>query len=287
MIGLVAVAVAIALLILAWMGAAMFFDVALGSGARVVTTRETEARKWTPPYVSGDELSGWARSTASGAVEDVVGRVPASEAPGEIMHRLNGGAAQAMLPGLHPGSAKREVACPQAGQGVIGVTAPEAMQIAAYLRRQFSRSELKSVRDESERTARHLAESRSRSVADAPCALQGDDCVCMAYPERPVSCRPLHATILADELNLPLTPAGPGSAEAAAHMDVIGRAISDGLAQGLESAGLDAKLYELHAALVMAIDHPDAAERWASGESLFESGGVAQVERAAGPQLLR
>jgi Fe-S-cluster containining protein len=287
MIGLVAVAIALAVLVLAWMGAAMFFDVTIGSGARVVAKRETEARKWTPPFVSGDALSRWARSMASGAVEDVVGTGAASEVPGEIMHRLNDGVTQAMLPGPRPGSLKREVACPQAGQGVIGVSAPEAIEIAAYLRRRLSRSELRVVRDQSERTALHLAAGSNGSVGAAPCVLQGDDCVCMAYPERPMSCRPLHAAILADELNLSLTPDGPGSAEAAAHMGVIGRAISDGLAHGLEGASLDAKLYELHAALVKAIDHPDAAERWASGDSVFDSEGVAPVETAAGPQLLR
>ena len=69
-------------------------------------------------------------------------------------------------------------------------------------------------------------------------------------------------------------------------MEAIGEGVSDGLAHGLENAGLDASKYELHSALVTALDTPDAAVRWAAGDDLFGSCRLVQVERESGPQLL-
>jgi len=293
MIGLVAAVIAIALVIFVLVGIAMFFDVAMGRGERVVAERETESRRWSPPFIRGRELSGWAQSLATGIVGDVVEREAPADAPAAITSQLNRGAAGAMLPGIRPGEALRTVPCPEAGQGAIGISAPEVIHLASYLRRRLASGELRDLRDESERNAALLAEGSSNGFAATPCSLQGDDCVCVAYADRPMACRPLHAAILAEELDLHLTtgangtsPNG-GASPMAAHMEAIGQGVSEGLAHGLEAAGLDANRYELHSALVTALDAPDAAERFAAGEDVFAGCRLVQAEQGPGPQLLR
>jgi hypothetical protein len=44
-----------------------------------------------------------------------------------------------------------------------------------------------------------------------------------------------------------------------------------GVTRALKSAGLDANIYELNSALAAALETPDAAERWARGEQVFQN----------------
>ena len=197
----------------------------------------------------------------------------------------NRGATDAMLPGARLREASWPVPCPQAGQGVIGVSPPEAIQLATYLRRSLSSSQLKTFRDEAQRNAEILAEGPGRSITDAPCSLQGDDCVCLAYSDRPMECRPLHAAIIAEKLDLnPLTGASESS-PSATHIETINQGIREGLARGLDGAGLDGGTYELHSALVAALDDPDAAEHWAAAEDVFGGCRLIGTKQGSGPHL--
>ena len=162
----------------------------------------------------------------------------------------------------------RAVPCPDAGQGVVGVSAPEAIEIANRLRASLTKSQLSRLRRRSEENARQIALNPRWAGPDVPCSLQGDDGICTAYSDRPLKCRPLHAAVIAHELGL---DAGSDEEESAwaAHTDIVGQGIAEGLTRGLEAAGLDAKIYELHSALIAALDNPDAADRWANGEHVF------------------
>lgn len=51
----------------------------------------------------------------------------------------------------------------------------------------------------------------------------------------------------------------------------VGRGVQLGLQEGLQSAGLDAEVYEFNSALAKALETPDAADRWAKGENVFAS----------------
>jgi hypothetical protein len=269
MLGFVFVAIVIMALGLLVVGGAMVWDMAFGDGKRIVTARDEEARRWRPPYVSGRELYSWARSMTNGIVRELAQQSPNGAMPGELATRLNQGASRAMLPGAPSPDSLRAVACPRHGQGVLGVSAPEAIRIAEYLRRHVSEAEVTRLRDRAKKNAVLLMQTEGRIVGSEPCVLQGDERMCVAYPERPFACRPLHASILARELGLDLTAEGDTSFSIEDHMEVVRLGVEEGLAQGLDAAGLDANRYELHSALALALERPDAATRWSAGEDIF------------------
>ena len=268
MLGFVLVSIAIMAIVLLALGVAMAFDVTFGDGHRIVMARLDEGRRWRPPYVSGRELYSWARSIARKMVGEVIEESNGAASPAEFTDRLNRGAARAMFPELRSPEGLRAVPCPHEGQGVISVSAPEVLQIADYLRRHLSDGELARLRERAARKAATLEGSDCLTADADPCALQGERCMCEAYPERPLACRPLHAAVLAKELGLDPTAFGDsGSIED--HMEIVGFGVAEGLAEGLGNAGLDANRYELHSALGRALEHPDAADRWALGEDVF------------------
>jgi len=54
-----------------------------------------------------------------------------------------------------------------------------------------------------------------------------------------------------------------------AMVHTVGRGAQAGLCLGAGHSGLDGRTYELHGALLRALDTPDAEERWARGEDVF------------------
>ena len=59
--------------------------------------------------------------------------------------------------------------------------------------------------------------------------------------------------------------------EESRHEQIVAQGIELGLRRALKSSGLDANIYELNSALATALETPDAAERWAKGEELFQN----------------
>jgi hypothetical protein len=52
--------------------------------------------------------------------------------------------------------------------------------------------------------------------------------------------------------------------------------VLDGLIAGLKDGGLRSEALELIAALSIALDQPDAGERWLAGEPVFEAAVVSE-----------
>jgi hypothetical protein len=50
---------------------------------------------------------------------------------------------------------------------------------------------------------------------------------------------------------------------------LVAQGAETGLTEALQAAGRDGNVYELNGALLVALDSPRAAERWASGEEVF------------------
>lgn len=106
--------------------------------------------------------------------------------------------------------------------------------------------------------------------AGIPCALL-EDGICSAYEARPGACRKYYSVSMEtcrnahDDTSAPLT----GDIE---HEQVrlAGNAVALGYAQGLEDAGFDAALYELHFALHEALDRR-AVKRYQRGKRAFVS----------------
>lgn len=273
---LVAVAVVAAVIVFG-----MLYDVALGEGGHIVSAREGEARRWTPPYIGGRDLFQWARSMTMRAVDEVLREGADASTARRIVGRLAQGSDRAMSPDADRTHAERPVPCPAAGQGLVGVTPPEAIVLAESLRRDMNAKDLAALRDRVAAYDQLIA----HGMSPAPCALQGDDCRCIAYGVRPIGCRPTLAAIAGGSLAGGDSDPGAGPESASDHADAVGFGVLKGLSQGLERAGLDAERYELHSALGVALASPDAARRWAAGAPMFEGCQPFRRERAELPRM--
>lgn len=150
----------------------------------------------------------------------------------------------------------------------VGTSAPEVLRIAAFLRQTLSAEDLSSLVER----ARRLADERrrlrpdQRTRAHLPCALLVEH-RCQAHAVRPLTCRG------ANSQDARRCQAALGSAKfsvpAYAPQQRLATFVLDGLRSGLTESGLSGDLLELTAALRIALETPDAAERWLAGEPIF------------------
>lgn len=101
------------------------------------------------------------------------------------------------------------------------------------------------------------------------CALL-DDGACAAYDARPATCRKyysLSVQVCRDAFENPFAPLTGDIEDETVRM--AGNAIALGYAKGLEDAGFDASLYELHDALHRALEDPKAEKRYRRGKRAF------------------
>jgi Fe-S-cluster containining protein len=105
--------------------------------------------------------------------------------------------------------------------------------------------------------------------AGIPCALL-EDGACSVYKARPVTCRKYHSVSVEtcrsafDDTSAPLI----GEIEDE-QVRLAGNAVALGYAKGMEDAGYDAALYELHYALHKALTDPKAERRYRHGKRAF------------------
>jgi Fe-S-cluster containining protein len=245
------------------------FDMFSGSTERTLAERRNAQRRWQPPFARGKDLAHWARAKAGQIVGNWLEDKPTSAAAEKLSAELHDGATRAMLPLVPDHQAQRTVACPDEGQGMVGITVPEVLEIADYIRR-MPRAERKRIHDLAFENAKKLKnlDHNQYNADQTPCPLQGDDQVCRVYDARPLRCRPLHAATIARQLGLEAPKEGE-IPEWLPDAQTVEQGIEEGEAQALQSAGLDANLYELNSALVTALDTPDAAQRWRKGEDTF------------------
>ncbi len=152
----------------------------------------------------------------------------------------------------------------------ITVSAPEVLRLAEWLREH---------RDEASRAAlldrvravdavAHGKGRAQRALLNLPCPLL-EDGACSAYEARPLLCRgwsSLDAEACAahfrDPGELPV-PRPPGSSYE------LASAVLAGLVSAARDSGRDGALLELVAALRIALERPNAGERWAKGLGVF------------------
>lgn len=229
----------------------------LGAPAKAVLS-------WLPPFVGGDALRTWAATNAARVTEKQLAGKRDARTASRLAAEIEEGAMHAMLPMAGLEDLERVVACPESGQGIVGVTAPEALSIAAFLRKNCSSDQRRRIHEMAADNAKKIA-SRPRSEAVAaplPCPLQGGDHVCCVYSSRPLRCRILHAMNIAETLGAPCETG---------HERTVAEGVETGVSRALKSAGVDAEVYELNSALATALAEPNAAERWARGDKLFHS----------------
>jgi hypothetical protein len=151
----------------------------------------------------------------------------------------------------------------------VSVTAPEVMRLAAHIRQNFTAEEQAALK---ERLAQLDTETRGmsameRAQATLPCALLVEN-RCSAYAARPYMCMGCNSM----DVN-PCREFFEGDYRVTAPsfqpQDDAARGVQAGLMGGLSDSGYRPELLELTAALRIALEIPDAGERWAAGEPVF------------------
>jgi len=153
----------------------------------------------------------------------------------------------------------------------VVVVAPEVLRIVDHLRRVLSGDELVRV------TQRVLtADEQTRGLSRAQrierrvrCPLLVED-ACSIHPVRPLICRgwtSLDRGACERHFADPSNPVAPDYAPAYE----LGSAVLAGLGQAVLDSGRDGRLLELNAALRIALERGNAAERWNDGRHVFET----------------
>jgi Fe-S-cluster containining protein len=151
----------------------------------------------------------------------------------------------------------------------VGTVVPEVLRIVEHLRRTLSPEELQATRrrvaalDDRKRRM-SLGE---RAGARLPCALLVEH-RCAAYPVRPLTCRGFNSS---DARQCERFLHSPRTVVVPTYVPQLRLTtfVLDGLRAGLSESGLKGDLLELTAALRIALEVPDAAERWLAGEGVF------------------
>jgi hypothetical protein len=151
----------------------------------------------------------------------------------------------------------------------VGTSVPEVARIAAYLRQTLTPQELEATRA---RVARAAEERRrlppaERAACRLPCALLVEH-RCCAYPVRPLTCRGFNSS---DASRCERFVKSRARVEVPTYQPQLRLMtfVLDGTRAGLQAAGLKDDLLELNAALHIALEVPDAVERWLAGEPVF------------------
>ena len=105
--------------------------------------------------------------------------------------------------------------------------------------------------------------------AGIACALLVDG-VCSVYEARPAACRKYYSLSVETcrtAFEHPTEPiSGPLEDD---NLRLAGNAVALGYARGVEESGRDANRYELHAALLDAMENPKSAKRYRNGKKAF------------------
>jgi Fe-S-cluster containining protein len=147
----------------------------------------------------------------------------------------------------------------------------DAFVMAQYVRVKFNADQRAQVLARIEGTLARIAPlTQDQHVrAGVPCALL-EDGVCSVYEARPATCRKYFSMSVDTCRNAFNDTAAPLTGEIEhEQVRLAGNAVALGYAKGLEDAGYDAALYELHYALHAALTNPKAETRYRKGKRPF------------------
>ena len=207
----------------------------------------------------------WAAATARTTTVDFLHRKRTAKTAAELSSELHVGVTAAIDQEYCP---EHQVGCPAFCHAKIAVTPPEVLGIADYLRKNRPLDELRRVKDRAAANCRQLAatDRPQHGGEDVRCPLMDGRDACCAFPARPIRCRgrDVSSSSIFDQ-----KPIDPHEYESRGH--VVLQGAESGFCSGLKASGLDGNLYELNSALFAALEVPDAAERWANGDSVFQN----------------
>ena len=147
----------------------------------------------------------------------------------------------------------------------------EAFVLAEHIRTRMTVAEQAIVRSRLIANRARIAplEPLQHTQAGIACALLVDG-VCSVYEARPAACRKYYSLSVdtcRSAFERPTEPLG-GPLEDDT-LRLAGNAVALGYARGVEESGRDAERYELHAALMAALDNPKASRRYRDGKKAF------------------
>lgn len=146
-----------------------------------------------------------------------------------------------------------------------------AFVLANHIRTKFDAAQrarvMTRIEQSLERIQSMTAEQHIR--AGIPCALL-EEGVCTAYEARPTACRKYHSVSVKTCRDAFLDTSAPLTGDIEdEQVRLAGNAVALGYAKGLEDAGYDIKLYELHGALHSALTNPKLGKRYRRGKQAF------------------
>jgi Fe-S-cluster containining protein len=163
----------------------------------------------------------------------------------------------------------------------VEATVPEVIAIANFVRAGRSADEIGELaREAAERAlAVRDLDSKARWTNKTPCRFLDARGQCTVYGVRPLACRSV-ASFDAGECER-ATADPTAQATVPRHMAparIFGTAKS-AIVAACEESGLDGRRFELTSAFAVAMNEPDAAERWLRGERLFDAATLPSDER--------
>ena len=153
----------------------------------------------------------------------------------------------------------------------VEVLAPEALNIASHLRRSLDRAELVELSSALRARAQSARDMSSQEQwrAQTPCVfLDRASDSCTIYERRPIVCQ-FHHSLDRAQCERAATDQDATIPRHAAAEDLYGLAQA-ALLLSCEERGMDARSRELASAVELALGAHDVAERWASGEPVFD-----------------
>lgn len=145
----------------------------------------------------------------------------------------------------------------------VVATAPEILRIAEHLRRTWSAEAfaalLLQVRAADEKTRGMTRAARRAARISCPLLHEGS---CSVYPVRPLVCAGWNSLDASACERYVAAPEGERSVPVYGPAYEVTSAVLAGLGKACFDAGLDGSLLELIAALRIAMERPNAAERW-------------------------
>jgi hypothetical protein len=230
--------------------------------------------RWTPELLSAI-AEGERRALASCLSRGKEGAIDAARSASDRAADL-ARAAEAREP--PPSPVACEKGCDSCCVSKVVVVAPEVIRLADHLRRTRDPAAIEALRERvraADAKTRGLTR-KERALAGVPCPLL-EGGACSVHEVRPLLCRgwtSLDADAcrrhFADPEGVPVAPAHAVQYELAS-------AVLGGLALASVDAGKDGALLELVAALRIALDRPDAADRWNAGLPVFSTARDAEI----------
>ena len=153
---------------------------------------------------------------------------------------------------------------------MVTATPPEIIHVANHIRANWNKEQIAALR---ERIAKHKEVTQplrdGKNVLPRHICPLLQDGACSVWMDRPLVCRGWNSVDVNDCIQKGENPEAGIREKALAHQIAVADFVRQGFEEGLNTAKLNGNICELAYGLEIALDNPDAAERYLAGEDLF------------------